>query len=408
LGQMSVIPHPAGLLDTQPACPSGEERAWQSRALEFAEEVVRPLGMVLDRMPAAEAFARSSPIHELIALANRERFTRLTDSVALGGAAISREAEYLVLEELAAADAGLTALIVAAPLPFRWSQVLGDAALRERLALPFLAGARPEQSGCVVHDANGRLRAWRDGGGWRLRGAVSEPVTAAASATHAAVGCLTAATPASLALAIVPLDRRGVHRMSVPPGPGLRTRSRAAITFADVRIEPDELLTGPLGAATAASLPALDQLAVAIGCVGIARSACEGAARVSVERGIDATREIDWMRARVDGARSLVRAMHGEALANLDAGAQVRLRQAAAVNALAVETATKLARTAITLCGAAAFSREGIRHLDRTRFHAGKLLRDANAARASAQHLRPGTQIVAVHRQSEGSTAWVT
>jgi alkylation response protein AidB-like acyl-CoA dehydrogenase len=405
---MSVIPHPAGLFDPQPACLSGEGRAWQARAVEFAEEVVRPLGLLLDRMPAAEALAPSSPLHEFIALANHERFTRLTDSASLGGAALSRAAEYLVLEELAAGDAGLTELIVAAPLPFRWGQALGDTELRERLALPFLAGARPEQSGCIVSGANGRLRAWRDGRGWRLSGTVSQSVTAAASATHAAVACLTAGAPSSMGLAILPLDRPGVHRTTVPEGSGLRTRLPAAITFTDVRVEADELLSGNLGSGRiAASLLALDQLAGAIGCVGIARSACDGAARVSVERGIDAGGELAWMRSRLDGARSLVSAMHGAAFGNLDARERVQLRHTTTVHALAVETATKLARKAIALCGAPAFSRGGVPHLDRTSFHPGKLLRDANAARVRATLVRERPD----RRRppsSEGSTVWVT
>jgi acyl-CoA dehydrogenase len=83
-----------------------EARTWQVRAREFAEEVIQPLGQALDRMDAQAAVAPGSPVYDLLAQAHREGYTRLTDSPQRGGIGLSHGAEYLVLEELARADAG--------------------------------------------------------------------------------------------------------------------------------------------------------------------------------------------------------------------------------------------------------------------------------------------------------------
>lgn len=405
---MAVIPHPAGLTDPYPVAPARELAVWAGRAAEFADEVVAPLGLVLDRMAPRAARVPASPLLEFIALATEERFTRLTDRVADGGAGLCRAVEYEVLETLAAADAGLTSVLVYAPLPFRFAG-RGHRRLRRRLAQPFLAGDRREQRGCLVASAAGALRLSRDGTGWRLHGATRHPVTGGAAATHAAVACQDARATRRALLAIVPLDRAGVRRSPSLHEPGLRGRVPARLVFDDVRLEHDEVLDERWGGERIAlSLGAVEHLTVAVGCIGLARAAYEGAARWRGERGLDGARQLARMRGELDTARGAVRLVFGREYARLDAGEAMRAPHALTVHALATRTAALVTRRAMALCGAHALDDEGVAHLDRTRFHPQKLLRDAIAGSAARPGRIPSAAPVAAQPQPIGSMQWAT
>lgn len=387
---MAVIPH----------------SAWTIRGAEFAEEVVGPLGLVLDRreVPAVAASA-SEPVAEFVALAAQEGFTRLGVAHDRGGAGLDRGAEYDVLETLAAADAGLTALLAVTALCLRLAGLAPDASRRE------------PGCGCVVAGADGPLSLRRDGTGWRLRGATRRPITAAAVATHAAVACIDATASRRYTLAIVSLDRAGVQRVTSGSESGLRGRLPAWLSFDQVRLERGEVLPAHRGGELAAlSLGAAELLSVAAGAAGIARAAYEGAARWRAEHGPDAGAALARMRWELDMARGAVRCAHEREYGRLDAGAAMRPPDVITAHALAASTAMSLARRAIALCGATVpgdvagdgSGDAGVRHLDGTRFHPHKLLRDATAASAA----RPGRIRPAAPRAAQpqriGSMEWAT
>jgi alkylation response protein AidB-like acyl-CoA dehydrogenase len=264
---MAAIPHPAGLVEPVPAVAHARAPApWTHRAAEFAEEVVGPLGLVLARRAGPRARPTPAPVAEFVALATQEGFTRLTRPADRGGAGLDRGAEYEVLETLAAADAGLAA-------------VLAVTALSARIAGELVStGERADASGCacgcVVGTIDGPVALRRDGAGWRLRGATRRPVTAAAIATHAAVACIDATASRRYTVVIVPLDRAGIRRCAPPPEPGLRGRLPAWLSFDEVRLERDEVLPAHCGGERIAlSLAAAELLGVATGCAGLARAA---------------------------------------------------------------------------------------------------------------------------------------
>ena len=356
-----------------------EARAWRVKGAEFAQAVAQPLGVALDRL-TPRALAPSSPLHEFIAQAHREHFTRLTDSEALGGTGISRTAEYIVLEELAAADAGLAALLIAAPLPFRYAHSAGEISLSDRLGRPYFGGSTPSLSGCLVGRAGRDLhRARHDGGGWLLSGPAGVVTIGAASATHAAIVCCLGDSVQPQALAIVALDRAGVRRRPPEDRVGLRPGGAAELALADVRLERDELIRqhGAQANLTAGAL-AIDQLAAAVASVGIARSAYEGAARWAAERDLRAVLRIAPMRTMLERARGLTRAAHLYVHRRLDAGEPLGLRQAVFARMLASQTAVELARQSLWVVGPAARDPDGVEHLDGSRFRPEKLVRDAH------------------------------
>jgi alkylation response protein AidB-like acyl-CoA dehydrogenase len=266
-----------------------EARTWQARAREFAEEVIQPMGHVLDLMDTQAAVAPGSPVYDLLAQAHREGYTRLTDSPQRGGIGLSHGAEYLVLEELATADAGLAALLITVPLPFRWAGAASFGSLARSLSLPYFRLERLDWSGCYAAAGHAGVWAAPFAGGWLLSGSTG-PVPGAATATHAAIACtIDAGARGGQALAIVPLDRPGMSRGPASDQPGMRTEARARLALDGVRVSSDELIIPPRkSAGLVGTACALGHVTNAIAAVGLGRAAFEGAHRV-VREGLDSS-----------------------------------------------------------------------------------------------------------------------
>jgi acyl-CoA dehydrogenase len=357
--------------------PEAEGREWRERAREFAVEIVRPAGQALDRMDAQRAVSHGSPLFDFLAQAQREGFTRLTDPGCDGGLGLSRADEYDVLEELAAADAGLTAVLMAAPAPFRYAS--------PELAEPWFALERLDWSGCCA--TRGCVRASRSPDGWLLVGSTSPWVTGAACATHVLVVCsVDDGGGHRHRFAVVPLDRPGLSRGPAVDLLGLRTQARARLTFEGVQIAEHELLPGPVGAARA-----MEHAATAIAAVGVARAAYEGTLRLvrdEVEgQGTRAHRDVAQRRllrmfTLVQAARSLARAVHLHAAGRLDAGADCTSKHAFTAQAFATDAALRIVDAAMEICGSRADASGGVEYPDGSTFQLEKLLRDAQTFKA--------------------------
>lgn len=322
----------------------GSRQAW---AREFAAEAVGPAGHVLDRMDSHEAVAPGSPVFDLMAQAHREGFTRLS---------LSRSAEYTMLEELARADAGLAAVLITSPQPFRWIGV----------------EQRPEWIGCCA--TGSRLRVVRDGDGWLLNGRTSAWVTGAAFATHALLVC---GMGDEQALAFVPLDRPGVRRGPPLDLLGLRAQGRARLVLDGVRLSSDELLPARPGEVD--GIRAKAHAAAAVIAAGIARAAYDGTVRLAHEDVFDhrllvehddVRRRLMRMVVLLEAARSIARAVYVETPS---------VQHAAAAHAFATEAAYEIVDCAMVLCGGRADAAGAVEYLDGSTFHPQKLLRDAQS-----------------------------
>ncbi len=377
-----------------------QARTWQARAREFAEEVIEPVGDVLDRIEPTAATAVGSPLYDLLAQAHREGFTRLTDSPQRGGIGLSSGAEYLVLEELATADAGLALLLIAAPLPFRWAGAASFGRLARRLSLPYFHLERLDWVGCYAPVERGAITATPDVGGWLLSGS-TDSIPGAAIATHAALACTTTepAAGAGPALAIVPLDRPGVTRGQAEAQFGLRAQARAPLCLDAVRLSSDELLLPPRtspGLVGAAS--AIDHTANAIAAVGLARAAYEGTLRLTRESighgGITvpepAERRLFRLFTLLTAARATARAAHRRIHSGLRFGDSEALQQAAAAYAFAADAAYAIVDGAMDLCSPRANACGDVEYLDGSIFRPEKLLRDARCHKVGGRVPAPG------------------
>jgi alkylation response protein AidB-like acyl-CoA dehydrogenase len=355
-------------------------------------------------MESQAAVAPGSPVFDFLAQAHREGFTRLTHPPASGGIGLSRTAEYVVLEELAAADAGLAAVLIAAPLPFRWAEAVGGQSLVEQVATPYFSPERTDWSGCSSVDRSGsRVRATRDGDGWLLAGSTSGWVTGAATATHALLTCSVGA--GQNGLAIVALDRPGVRRGPALDLLGLRAQGRARIVLADVRLRAHELI--PVDSTLLEGARALGHAAAAVVAVGIARAAYDGTVRLAHEDVFDGRvlMEHDDVRRRLmrmlillEAARSIACAIHVETGERVDAGQAPSVQHAAAAHAFATEAAFEIVDCAMVLSGGRADASGRVEYLDGSTFYPQKLLRDAQSYKvARPVGARPAPLAAAYH-----------
>ena len=365
-----------------------EARMWHARAREFAGEVVKPLGQVLDRMDPRAAIAFGSPVYDYLAQAHREGYTRLRDSPQRGGIGLAHAAEYLVLEEIAAADAGLAVLAIAAPQPFRWAGAVGFGRLARDLSLPYFRGERLDWCGCHGAADHAELRATSAPGGWLLSGRTAL-VPGAAIATHAALACATEAGASDgPALAIVPLDRPGVSRGPASDQLGLRTQAQARLVFDGVQLLHDELFVPPRAGPGLVGLACtVENVAQAIAAVGIGRAAYEGALRLAGEHVHEGRllaehghvrRRLFRLFTLLEAARALTRAAHLAAGDGSTPG-DGPLQHATAAHAFATEVATEIVEGAIDLCSRRADACGVIEYLDGSTFDPEKLLRDARS-----------------------------
>jgi alkylation response protein AidB-like acyl-CoA dehydrogenase len=236
---------------------TAEQREIRQTARRFALEVLRPVGIQLDRMAPGELIASGSPPYDVVAQAARLGFTKLRAPVSLGGLAAAPVTEHIVLEELAYGNAGLAAVIFLAPFPAGAAAASGNPELVAEFSAPFFACNDASIIGCwaitepdhgsdqlgvmrpeLRVKARGNLAARRDGDSWVLNGQKSAWVSNGPIAT---VGVINAQLEPRDGLdhggvCIVPLNLPGVSRGRPLDKHGFRALPQGEIFFEDVRI----------------------------------------------------------------------------------------------------------------------------------------------------------------------------
>jgi len=386
--------------------PAALDRAWRAKAREFGREVVLPLGQLVDRLVGDGELPRL-PVREFLVQAREEGFTSLSGSSDRDSVGLSRAGEYMVLEELASADAGLTALLIAAPAPFHWARDAQPPCLREA-ARRFLRGECLDWSGCWTAGPRPSLRATPANGGWILAGR-AESVLGAEIASHAALSCsIEIGGSGRVALAIVELDRPGITRRALSGQLGMRAQCRADLALVDVFVPGDELLfTAPPGRGSLTGAATLDQVIAAISAVGIARAAYRAAARfareqqhagVTVQQRRRADRLLPRLRSRLCHVRRSTAVAHlqrGIGGAPDEGGA---LEQATIARLLATKVALEVIGAAIELCDSWTNACGEVQFLDGSSCWLEKLGRDARSlsdlyagsARGGPESVSPG------------------
>lgn len=371
-----------------------EEREIRDLSHKFAEEVVRPAGIVLDRLhDPAEVIARDSVLWNVfeqyreIGLGDLETEAGFSDPVALA------RVRALVNEEIGWGDSGLAISLGVAGFPGMFARLAGRPELVERFASPksreigCWAVTEPDHgSDSLAFDqpqfADPKLRAnciaTPDGDEYVIRGQKAAWVSNGSIATVATLFCTIDPSQGFKGggVALVPLDLPGVSRGVPLDKLGQRALNQGEIFFDDVRIPADYMLVGTEAYSAIVELVlATANAYMGTTFVGVARAAYEHALAYSRERvqgGVpifqhqNVKGKLFHMFSQVEAARSLARRVM------LYNATQLPLVQySIASKTFCTQTAFEVASQALQIFGGNGLSRE---------YPIEKLLRDARAS----------------------------
>ena len=242
-----------------------EQRAVQEAAHRFAEEVLRPAGILLDRLPAHEVVGPDSALRRVMTQASELGYTRLAIPAELGGLGLSPLTSYLVQEELAWGSVGLSAVLFLSAMTAGAAFASGNPTLIEGFAVPFLKAEDGSVVGCwaitepdhgsdalavmrpeLQVKARGQLIARAEGDDWVLNGQKAAWVSNAPLATHAMLN-VQLEPGAGLergGVCLVSLDVPGVTRGPALEKHGIRSLPQGELFFDDVRIPRQNMIVG--------------------------------------------------------------------------------------------------------------------------------------------------------------------
>ena len=383
-----------------------EQNELRRAAHAFAERVVRPAGIALDRLPPEQVIAPDSPLFTALRQAAALGYTRLGGTPDIGGMGLSPLSRYLVLEELAWGSVGVGAVIFFSTVPADVALALrrlglGDGDLVEELALPAYACTDGSIRGCwaitepdhgsdtlaivrpgLSAQIRGQLVARRDGDFWILNGQKSAWVSNAPIATHAMINAQIAPDGSLDAggVFLLPLDLPGITRGAPLNKHGMRALPQGELFFDAVRVPARYMVLG------GDLLPFymenhLAMFNAGVGCIatGLARATYDCArayagARVQGGRPIC---EHQSVRARlfrmfslVQACRALSRGVWVYNLTQLERGQPARLEHSIASKTFTTQAALEVATLAVQLHGGNGMTKE---------YPAEMFLRDATA-----------------------------
>ena len=283
------MPYPVELTDDQ--------RGLRAAAQRFAEQVLRPAGIEIDRLPPAAVVAPDSPLFRALRQAAALGYTRLGGTPEIGGMGLSPMSRYLVLEQLAWGSLGITAVLFLASTHAEVALLTGDPAMIEEFALPYFACEDGSVLGCwaitepdhgsdtlgtmrpeLNIKATGQVVARRDGDHWVLSGQKSAWVSNGPIATHAMLNVQLdpKGRMGDSGICLLRLDLAGVSRGTPLDKHGLRSLPQGEIFFDDVRVPARNMVLGTDGYAVYMH-GHLSAFNAGVGCVatGLARAAYE-------------------------------------------------------------------------------------------------------------------------------------
>jgi alkylation response protein AidB-like acyl-CoA dehydrogenase len=373
---------------------SDEERAIRDVTHKFAEEVIRPAGIELDRLAdPSDVIARDSVLWKVF-----ERYRELDLEMIEAGdgeadPVVAARIRYLVNEELGWGDSGLAISLGVAGFPVMFAKLSGRPELIERFASP-----ERKEIGCWAvtepnhgsdslafdmpqfEDASIRpdCIATPDGDEFVIRGQKAAWVSNGTIATVATLFCTIDPSQGFKGggVALVPLDLPGVSRGRPLDKLGQRALNQGEIFFDDVRIPAEYMVVGTDAySAIVEMVLATANAAMGTIFVGVARAALEHALDYSRERiqgGVaifehqNVKSKIFRMFSRVEAARSLARRVM-----LYNSTQPPLIHYSIASKTFCTQTAFDVASDALQIYGGNGLSRE---------YPIEKLLRDARAS----------------------------
>jgi len=372
---------------------TSEDLAVRESCHKFAEEVMRPAGRVLDRLPdPAQVIAPDSVLWEVFhryrALGVGKLYTDTTmDPIA--------RARMLCVanEELSWGDAGLAISLSLMQFHFPWIAASGNAELRERYCSPdrptigCWALTEPDHGSDTIAFTESSFTdpkvlpnciARRDGNDFVINGQKAAWVSNGSIADVAVLFCTLDPSQGFKggAVILVPLDLPGVYRPKPLDKIGQRALNQGEIYFNEVRVPSNYMTVGPeaypmaLEAMLCLGNSGMSQLFI-----GLARAALEAAvdyAKQRVQGGVpifehqNVRARLFKMFMKVEAARALVRRTALFLAVNPPA-----IQYAVAAKVLCTNTAFEVASEAVQIFGGNGLSRE---------YPIEKLFRDARSS----------------------------
>ena len=372
---------------------SDEDIAVRDTAHKFAEEVLRPAGAELDRMPdPSDVIAPESVLWDVFEKYHELGFDGLVADTEMDPVAKAR-LMAIVNEELSWGDVGLAITLGLCGFHGPWVQQTGDEALIERFCAPdkptigCWALTEPDHGSDTValtedHFSDPSLKAncvaRKEGDEYVIKGQKAAWVSNGTIADIAVVFCTLDQSQGFKggAVLLVPLDLPGVSRPKPLDKLGQRPLNQGELFFDDVRIPSSYMALGPeLYAVGLEMMLAHANAAMGQLFVGVASAACDHAVAYAKERiqgGVpifehqSVKSRLFRMFTKVEAARALARRV-----AVFNAGGAPQVHYSIATKVFCTNTAFEVASDALQIFGGNGLSRE---------YPIEKLLRDARAS----------------------------
>ena len=266
----------------------------------FAEEVLRPASMELDKLSAEDVIKEGSALWKVFRLAYQQGHHIQGFPEELGGAGLGALEQHIVGEEMAWGSADFAIALGVTGMPFTFALMSGNQDLINEFVVPFTQDREAKYVGCwaITEPQHGSdcvlfgteqfhdpditfdVKAVLDGDEWVINGQKAAWVSNGTIATHALL-FLTLDPSQGMAgsgVAIVPLDLAGVSKAPPLEKLGQRALNQGEIFFDDVRIPKRYMLVEP-----AVFPPMIDAILAAANAgmgtafTGVARAAFEEA-----------------------------------------------------------------------------------------------------------------------------------
>jgi alkylation response protein AidB-like acyl-CoA dehydrogenase len=366
-----------------------EQRELQEAAHKFAEEVLRPTGIQLDRMTPEEVVAPDSPLHVVFRQAAELGYNRMLAPPELGGLGLDPLTRCLLSEELFWGNVGLGGVVFLASNHADAALAVGNAQAIEEFTLPYYAASDGSICGCWAitepdHGSDlvtamrpdmgvkaiGQLVARNDGDDWILNGQKSAWVSNAPIATHAMLNTQIEGEKGFErgGVFLLPLGLPGISRGHPLDKHGARSLPQGELFFDDVRVPRRWMIVAPedYAAHLERHLTAFNA-GVGCGATGLARAAYECALAYAKER-VQGGRPIfehQSVRARlfrmfslVQASRSLSRSVYVYNLTRLERGEPAALHHSTASKVFCTNAALEVATLAVQIHGGSGMTKE--------------------------------------------------
>jgi alkylation response protein AidB-like acyl-CoA dehydrogenase len=294
---------------------SEDENLLKEEVHRFAEEVVRPASLEIDRMPSSEyperVVGKDSPYWRVMGAWKRLGYHRGPVPSIFGGEGLPARMVHLMVEEVAWGSSGFAVAMGVDLFPVTFALLSLREELKEELVEPWLEDDRARYQGCwgvtePEHGSDfvlagslpseewgrvgaGQVQGRREGEGWVISGSKAAWISCAPVATHVALHFNQDFVRGTGLACVAPLNLPGARKGPPILKLGQRDCPQGELVFEDVRI-PERYVISPLEfteeevSLVKGQLLSLTSSWMAASSVGLARAAFEEALRYCRER----------------------------------------------------------------------------------------------------------------------------